>query len=101
MSEIHDAVCQLAPLDLPDVLLDRVAEAYGAPPRVHHTFAHVLDVAQRFEEVARGPGWRRPREVYIAVLFHDAVYVAGRRDNEARSAELAREVVAQHMAAAG
>jgi predicted metal-dependent HD superfamily phosphohydrolase len=32
--------------------------------------------------------------VWIALLFHDAVYVAGRSDNEARSAQLAREVLA-------
>jgi len=35
----------------------------------------------------------RPRVVFLALLFHDAVYIAGRTDNEARSAALAREVL--------
>lgn len=34
----------------------------------------------------------------LAALFHDAVYVAGRSDNEAKSAELAAEAIATFMA---
>lgn len=37
-----------------------------------------------------------PRAVLLALLFHDAVYVAGRKDNEAKSAELADEVLARN-----
>jgi predicted metal-dependent HD superfamily phosphohydrolase len=38
--------------------------------------------------------WQCPCEVFAAVLFHDAVYVATEGDNEARSVELAREALA-------
>jgi predicted metal-dependent HD superfamily phosphohydrolase len=34
-----------------------------------------------------------PRLVFLALVFHDAVYVAGRKDNEAESANLARVVL--------
>lgn len=41
--------------------------------------------------VDAGPGWHHPNEVWLAVLYHDAVYVPGRSDNEAASARLAIE----------
>ncbi|HJW45626.1 MAG TPA: hypothetical protein VJ484_03970 [Lysobacter sp.] len=63
--------------------------AYAAPPRAYHNFRHVEEVLRRYDEVAAGPGWAQPAEVRLAVLYHDAIYEAGRRDNEARSAELA------------
>lgn len=47
------------------------------------------EVLARYAEVAEGPGWRQPDEVRWAILYHDAIYEAGRRDNESRSAELA------------
>ncbi len=51
--------------------------------------------------VAAGPGWRQPREVALALLFHDAIYEPGQRDNEARSAALARETIPRWWPAAG
>ncbi|MBE8228829.1 hypothetical protein IQA72_17620, partial [Leptospira borgpetersenii serovar Ballum] len=53
------------------------------------------------QEVAEGPGWRQPAEVYLAVLYHDAIYEAGRKDNEARSAALALQAIAQAPELAG
>ena len=43
----------------------------------------------------RRPGWTQPAEIYLAVLYHDAIYHAGRKDNEARSAQLALQAIAQ------
>jgi predicted metal-dependent HD superfamily phosphohydrolase len=77
----------LAPL--PDTVWDEVARAYATPPRAYHTLEHVLDVARQAYNVI----WLKPREVFCAVLFHDAVYEVGRSDNEARSAELAARVL--------
>lgn len=51
-------------------------------------------VLQHCQEVAAGPGWQQPAEVYLAVLYHDAIYQAGRKDNEARSAALALQAIA-------
>ncbi len=77
------------PLDLPQEQLDALQAAYAAPPRAYHNFQHVQEVLRHYHEVAAGPGWRQPAEVGLAVLYHDAIYEAGRRDNESRSAQLA------------
>ena len=80
---------------LPIGLLAAAEAAYAFPARAYHHFGHVRDVLARADEVAAGPGWRQPDEVRLAILYHDAVYEAGRRDNEARSALLAREHLAR------
>ncbi|APV51989.1 hypothetical protein BWI17_21360 [Betaproteobacteria bacterium GR16-43] len=36
------------------------------------------------------------RVVFLSLLFHDAIYVAGRKDNESRSADLAVSTLRQH-----
>lgn len=63
---------------------------YAEPRRVYHTFDHVLEVVDRWAEVDRDIGWEDPSSTWIAVLLHDVVYVVGRPDNEAQSAELVR-----------
>lgn len=90
-----------APDDFPltDALWAKVVEAHAEPPRSYHTIDHVLEVAQRYREVSRDVGWFHPAEVFAAVLFHDAIYVAGRSDNEARSAALAAGLLASHAPA--
>lgn len=70
-------------------MLEALRGHYGRPPRAYHHFGHVLEVLERFGEVAAGPGWAAPAEAYLAVLYHDAIYVPGRKDNEAESARLA------------
>ncbi|WP_460709633.1 HD domain-containing protein [Lysobacter terrae] len=71
--------------------------AYATPPRAYHSFDHVEAVLHHYDEVAAGPGWRQPDEVRLAVLYHDAIYEAGRKDNEARSADLAVEHIARWL----
>jgi predicted metal-dependent HD superfamily phosphohydrolase len=77
------------PLALPGGQLAALEAAYAQPPRAYHHAGHVAEVLRHYREVADGPGWQQPREVALAVLYHDAVYVPGRGDNEARSALLA------------
>jgi predicted metal-dependent HD superfamily phosphohydrolase len=79
---------------LPEQHRDALLGAYQTPPRAYHHFGHVLEVLRHYHEVAAGPGWQEPREVYVAVLYHDAIYQPGRSDNEARSADLARQELA-------
>lgn len=62
------------------------------PPRAYHDFTHV-------EACLRGwvrflDAWARPAEAFWAFVFHDAIYVPGAHDNEARSAEAARRRLA-------
>lgn len=84
----------LAALGREPGFLHELIERYAEPHRRYHGVAHIDALARLFAEVAAGPGWRQPVEVALAILFHDAIYEPGRHDNEARSAELARERLA-------
>jgi predicted metal-dependent HD superfamily phosphohydrolase len=86
-----------AGLVLPPGLWEVVRSAYGSPGRVYHTLEHLTEMGARFDEVAAAPGWQQPHEIFLALLFHDAVYVAGMPDNEACSAELARQEIARWL----
>ncbi|HEY0662026.1 MAG TPA: hypothetical protein VGD21_11990 [Lysobacter sp.] len=91
----------LPPLTVPPVQQAALEAAYAMPPRAYHNFSHVQEVLRHYDAVAAGPGWQQPLEPYLAVLYHDAIYEAGRRDNEARSAELAVEHIARWLPDAG
>jgi len=89
------------PLSLPTEQRAALETAYATPTRAYHNIGHVAEVLRHYADVAAGPGWRQPREVALAVLYHDAIYAAGRRDNEARSALLARDHIARWLAGEG
>jgi len=91
----------IVPLSLQPAQWRELQDAYSTPPRAYHHWGHVEAVLQEYAGVAAGPGWRQPREVALALLFHDAVYEPGRRDNETRSAALAREVIGRWWPEAG
>jgi predicted metal-dependent HD superfamily phosphohydrolase len=82
--------CRHAPLELPPDLAAALAAAYAEPQRAYHTAEHVAEVLGWFDAVADDVGWRQPREVYVAIVFHDAVYFPGASNNETRSAAWAR-----------
>ena len=77
------------PLVLCDAQRSVLEAAYAQPPRAYHDFHHVGEVLRHYDEVAAGPGWTQPREVALAVLYHDAIYQPGSSDNESRSARFA------------
>ncbi|WP_182333999.1 HD domain-containing protein [Stenotrophomonas acidaminiphila] len=91
----------LIPMPLPADQLAEIEAAHAQPPRAYHNFGHVQALLQHHRDVAAGPGWRQPREVALAMLYHDAVYEAGRGDNEARSAVMARAAIARWLPDAG
>lgn len=93
---LRDALVQLP--EGQQVLLEA---AYATPPRAYHNFSHVQDVLRHYVDVAAGPGWVQPAEVWLAVLYHDAVYEPGRKDNEARSADLAMAQITEWLPEAG
>lgn len=84
---------------LPEGQLAELAAAYATPPRAYHNFDHVREVLRQHADVAAGPGWAQPQEARLAVLYHDAVYEAGRSDNEVRSAEMAVAAIARWLPA--
>jgi predicted metal-dependent HD superfamily phosphohydrolase len=77
------------PFCLPAAQQAALLAAYAEPPRAYHHIGHVGEVLRHYARVADGPGWRRPQEVAWAVLYHDAIYRPGRKENERASAELA------------
>ena len=87
------------PISLPPEQWAALETAYATPTRAYHNFDHVREVLRHYGEVEAGPGWKQPAEVALAVLYHDAIYQAGRRDNEARSAELAAAHIARYLLA--
>ncbi|AKV03694.1 hypothetical protein AKJ09_10357 [Labilithrix luteola] len=82
------------PFPVSQTLLEALERAYAGPPRAYHHFGHVHEVLGHFREV---PAWIDAQAVAAAILFHDAVYEPGRADNEARSAELAKMLLAVHV----
>ena len=78
--------CRHAPFELAPELVTRLATTYAEPQRAYHTAAHIAEVLGWFDVVADEVGWTDPSAVYAAIVFHDAVYVPGAKDNEARSA---------------
>lgn len=88
-------------LGLPPAQRAALEAAYSTPTRAYHSISHVEAVLADVDIVEAGPGWSQPREVRFAVAYHDAIYDAGRSDNEARSAQLAREHIRKWMPDAG
>src|SRR5690606_7441069 len=89
------------PMELPAGQMHALESAYATPPRAYHDFSHVAEVLRHYDAVASGPGWVQPLEVRLAVLYHDAVYEPGRKDNETRSAVFAVEEIGRWLPDAG
>lgn len=84
--------CRHAPLIIsPEVERTLVAH-YSEPHRAYHNLTHIAEVLGWFDVVADEVGWDAPVDVYLAILFHDAIYdpAAPHGDNETRSAKLAQ-----------
>jgi predicted metal-dependent HD superfamily phosphohydrolase len=76
--------------ELREDLLARWSETH----RKHHTVTHLHEMLDAIGLLAYS-GLEFDREaVELAAWFHDAIYEIGRDDNEDRSAELARELLA-------
>lgn len=93
--------CRHRPLRLPDDLVAQLGAAYGEPHRAYHNATHIAEVLGWFDRVADDVGWHQPAEVYLAIVFHDAIYEPGAKDNEARSAAWARSAALDGELGAG
>ncbi|QEL20106.1 HD domain-containing protein [Limnoglobus roseus] len=69
-------------------VFDRLVAAHSEPHRHYHTLEHVAEVLKVVGRLAKFAD--DPVAVQLASWFHDAVYDPKARDNESRSAEMAR-----------
>lgn len=83
------------PLD--EALYHDLVARYREPHRRYHTLQHLEECFARFDELAALA--EHPREVELAIWFHDAIYDTRRRDNEERSAAWARSVAGHSVSA--
>lgn len=68
---------------------DRLQALYSEEARHYHTFAHICDMLQQFEE--HKGSMSDPVTVCLAIFFHDAIYNPKSSTNEEDSAELFSE----------
>lgn len=80
--------------------MSELAAHYNEPHRAYHHAGHIAEVLRWFDWVADEVGWDAPADVFQAIVFHDAIYDPMAKDNEARSAELARHHGASERATA-
>lgn len=88
LSDWTDLWRQAGATPAPD-LFARLMAAWSEPQRQYHTLQHLGECLAHFRALAHLPD--HPVEVGFALFFHDAVYELGRPDNEARSADWARD----------
>lgn len=73
----------------PHVACELIA-LYSQPERRFHNVGHIADCLRTLDEVRALVAM--PDALELALWFHDAIYVAGARDNEDRSVELFRNL---------
>ncbi len=81
--------CRHAPYSIPAAIEALLLQHYAEPHRAYHNATHIAEVLGWFDIVTDEVGWTSPRDVFDAILFHDAIYDPMARDNETCSAELA------------
>ena len=68
--------------------LDELLRAYSEPGRHYHNLDHIAALLELLDR--HGNDVRNRDAIELAIVFHDAVYVPTRSDNEAASAALTR-----------
>lgn len=75
-------------------ILDDLVVRYSEPHRRHHTLEHVAEILGHVDDLlGAGESAQDPPVIELAAWFHDAVYDPAAGDNEARSADLAIELL--------
>ena len=67
---------------------NELVSLYGKSERFYHNFVHIVHSLREFDNVRHLI--ENPEQVETALWYHDAVYDTRAKDNEERSAELAR-----------
>lgn len=76
----------------PESLYRELASLYSQPHRHYHNLHHIAECLAEFDSARHLAS--QPVGVELAIWFHDAIYDTRAQDNEERSAELARQRIA-------
>jgi predicted metal-dependent HD superfamily phosphohydrolase len=87
-------------IEVAPALEAEVRRLHANPLRAYHDFTHVEEVLGHLAWAQKQGGVGDAATLVASALLHDAIYVAGASDNEERSAELARQLLPTHLAAA-
>ncbi|MHA1152879.1 MAG: HD domain-containing protein [Alphaproteobacteria bacterium] len=74
----------------PEPVYGLLLDLYSERHRAYHTLNHLSHCLDELEDARHLAN--HPNEVEMALWFHDAIYDPKAKDNEARSAELARHI---------
>lgn len=77
--------------NLPDGAWEDLQVRYGEPHRHYHTWEHIENMLEMFEEIKYSLENRVAVE--FAILYHDVIYDPNSFDNEERSADLSMEIL--------
>ena len=77
-------------IDDSEAIYHRLLAGYQEPHRHYHTLDHIKHCLTLFEDCKALLS--EPDALELAIWFHDVILVCGRRDNEARSAQLYLEL---------
>jgi predicted metal-dependent HD superfamily phosphohydrolase len=72
---------------------ERLARLYAQPHRHYHSGGHIAECLKEFDSERALA--RQPSAVEFAIWFHDAIYDPHATDNEERSADLAKQCLAE------
>lgn len=76
---------------LPDGAWEDLQTRYSEPHRYYHTWGHIENMLETFEEIKYNLDNRVAVE--MAILYHDVIYDPNSFDNEERSADLSMELL--------
>lgn len=92
MGDLRDRLrfrfAEVVPVDrepLIDIFDTEIAPRYSQPERTYHNLQHLEEVLHAFDKYVP---MHAPREIELALWFHDAVYEPMATNNEERSADL-------------
>lgn len=77
-------------------LFDEAHALYRSAGRFYHTWDHVVACV----ETLRGFRCESPRETFLALVFHDGIYIPGDAGNERRSADVAAGLLRRYTSLA-
>ena len=92
---------QFASCSLEQEQQNTLKEYYQSPIRYYHSLHHIQEMFGHFCDVHALSLWTCPKEVYMALLYHDAIYEYGAKDNEEQSALVAERDIQRFQSGDG